>query len=121
MKCFTADAKHGLTIQKPVYTDDAFGGQTKTWQTVATVHAAIYPASGREFFIAQGLRNTTTHKVVIRYRSDMADVKVSGKYRLSVGDAFYGIKTVKNLDADMKSMGSVYQEIGADENGEDIS
>lgn len=41
------------------------------WVQVAEFHAAIEPISGREYFQAQQVQGSTTHRIRCRYRPDV--------------------------------------------------
>lgn len=60
-----------VTIRQEANTDDGMGGFTEGWSDIATVWAGIKPRSAKEFLEAEGLENTLSHTVTIRYRSDV--------------------------------------------------
>jgi SPP1 family predicted phage head-tail adaptor len=70
-----ADMKYRVTIQQPVLTPDGAGGFSESWQNFVTapvVYAAITPlATGEQMKYGQ-IEATTTHHIVIRYRTDIA-------------------------------------------------
>jgi len=92
------DMRDVVTIQKPVRTADGMGGYTESWQDVARVNAVIMPLKTYELALAAQLKQNHTHRVVIRYRSD-----VKRGYRVAVGNKaeqtrmFY-VETVMEID-----------------------
>jgi SPP1 family predicted phage head-tail adaptor len=69
-----ADMKHRVTIKQPVLSPDGAGGFSESWQNLATapvVYAAITPATAGEQLKFGQIESTTTHKIVIRYRTDI--------------------------------------------------
>lgn len=69
--------RHRITIQTASTTQDAAGEETGTLANLAsvpTVWADVRPASGNERFIgaAEQEQATLTHKVTIRYRTDLS-------------------------------------------------
>lgn len=61
-----------LDLQKPEQTPDGGGGFSTTWSAIAVVAAEISPIAGAEKRIGEGLIGTLRHRVVIRYRDDVA-------------------------------------------------
>ena len=58
-----------VDIQARSATVDAFGQESETWATVATVWASVEPLSGRELLAAQQVQGETTHRIRMRYQS----------------------------------------------------
>ncbi len=56
-----------VKIQRLVVTQDAAGGQVKTWRTLATVRARVIPLQGKEFFEAQKYTSEVTTEIRLRY------------------------------------------------------
>lgn len=85
--------RHRITIQQQTVTRDAYGGETISWDTYATVWAQVTPASGRERFINAGAQEyaTVDYKVRIRYRSD-----IDPKMRISWGTKILDIESVQD-------------------------
>lgn len=65
------DLKHRVTLQNPTKMRSATGSPTLGWQTVATVWASVRGMSGRDVIMAAQAQALVTHKVMIRYRSDV--------------------------------------------------
>lgn len=75
-----------VTIQEPTETQDSYGEPVATWSDLATVWAAIDPLSGRETFGGEQYQARLTHRVTMRYRSDL---QVSAKMRIKHGASRY--------------------------------
>lgn len=74
MKCCDLTAgklRHTIDIEREQSTPDGAGGSLITWETVATVRAFIKPMSGGERLQSMRLEATVTHRIFIRYRSDI--------------------------------------------------
>lgn len=65
------ELKERVTLQSRSVAQDAYGQDTITWTTVATVWARVRPLNGREFFAAAQTQQEQTIKAVIRYRADI--------------------------------------------------
>ena len=63
------ELRHKIVIERQVEASDSFGGAgvPTTWETFATVYAAIEPGSAREFIAAQQLSADQTTTIRIRY------------------------------------------------------
>jgi SPP1 family predicted phage head-tail adaptor len=69
-----ADLKHRVTIQQPVLTPDGAGGFAESWQNIPAapdVYAAITPVNSGEQLKFGQLEATATHRIIIRYRTDI--------------------------------------------------
>lgn len=63
-----------VTIQQETQVSDGGGGYTVGWENVsanAEVSARIEPIKGFEQLQAMGLQGRVTHRVVLRYRTDV--------------------------------------------------
>lgn len=63
----SGELKHLVTLQAATIGDDGMGGGAKTFTDFATVWAAIWPVSGKERLTGGELKNTITHRVIIRH------------------------------------------------------
>ena len=63
--------RHRVEIQSLTESRNAHGGVTRTAATVAKRWARIEPLQGREFFDAQAVDATITHRVTLRYYSGL--------------------------------------------------
>lgn len=118
MQCidFIKNAKNRVLIESQALTTDEVGGSINIWSTVGTYWAWVQPLSSREQNINAQLRGQTTHRIVIRYQSTLADVKDTTSYRLILDNRIHEIRGLRNFDSDLKNYGNVYQELITDEN-----
>ena len=86
------DLRHRVTFQKPVKTPDGYAGNTVAWQDVVTVWAQIEPLSGREYFFAHQIKNEVSHRVRVRYRTD-----VNEKMRIKHGERHFKIESMIDM------------------------
>lgn len=86
------ELKRRITLQKPVKTEDEGAGKRVNYQAVADVWAAIEPISSREFFFAQQGRAEVTHKIHIRFRTD-----VKNNWRVRFGTAQYLVDSIIDI------------------------
>jgi SPP1 family predicted phage head-tail adaptor len=64
--------RHLVALYAPTDGIDSFGDNSGlAFTQVATVGASIEPLVGRELMYAQAMRSDVTHKVTMRYRSDI--------------------------------------------------
>jgi len=60
--------RHRVQLQSQVHTQNPTTGEIITsWQTQATVWAAVEPLSAREFIAAQSTQSEVTARITIRY------------------------------------------------------
>lgn len=66
--------RHYVTIEKPREHDqrNELGELVAPWSAVADVWASVEPLSARESFQAGQAMSTATHRITIRYRSDVS-------------------------------------------------
>lgn len=74
-------------------TIDAYGQAIRSWTTYATVWASVRPLSGREQEIGAARGTVVSHRVKLRYRSDI----VPG-HRFLLGSRVIEIVSVRNWD-----------------------
>lgn len=82
-----------MALEEPQRTSDALGGQTETWQAVATLWAHLEPASASPVRRADAEEAEITHRVVLR-----ADDRVERGMRLVMSDRIFAIRAVRDLD-----------------------
>ena len=87
------DLRHRITIQSSVKTGDGGGGFTVAWSNLATVRGKIEPLRGREQLHGMQLEARVTHRILIRYRSD-----VTAANRILFGTRTFNIRSVLNVD-----------------------
>lgn len=86
------DLRHRITFQKPLKTSDGYKGHTVKWQDVVTVWASIEPLTGREYFYAHQIKNEVSHRVRIRYRTD-----ITNEMRIKHGEKIFEIESIIDL------------------------
>jgi len=98
-----------ITIQAETPTPDGAGGYALGWMNIATVWANIEPLSGREIFTAQHLEGHVTHRVTMRYRSD---ITITSDMRFVYSNRVFNIRSVLNPDE-----GNQWRELLVEEGG----
>jgi SPP1 family predicted phage head-tail adaptor len=89
--------KRQVTIQNPVRVSDGQGGFTETFPDGATAYASIEPVKGYEKFQAMQMQAPVTHKIVMRYRTDVTTAS-----RLKYGDRTFWVKEALNVDEESR-------------------
>ena len=81
-----------ITIEAPTRASDGMGGFDNTWSEIADdVAAAIWPVSANEQIKAMGAVMTMTHRIRIRYRSD-----IRSSWRLKYKNDYFDIVSIVN-------------------------
>lgn len=84
-----------ITLQQAQETADGAGGSSRSWSDVATVWAELVPyrvSRGDERVLAEQLQAEVTHRVSLRYRSD-----VTVDMRISYAGRLFNIRSVTNV------------------------
>ena len=123
MKCgeFVKNARDKVTIQQKVLVADNYGSSTNTWTALLEPYAWVMPVSTFERIQSEQLRGTTTHKVLIRYDSTLANVKITSGYRLLLDSRIHNIKGLKLLDSTGKNYGKAFIELRTEENETEVA
>lgn len=117
---FPSVARNRIEIQSATTTDDGYAGFSTAWEKLdvqGEVWAQIKPTSGNETFANQELQSRATHKIMVRYQSQLADTETTAKYRIKYGTRYFTVEAVINLHEDMKSEGKAFQVLMCTENG----
>jgi SPP1 family predicted phage head-tail adaptor len=85
--------RHRVVIQSELASADGAGGYSLSWNFIATVWASVTPLSGREILAGQRLESRITHRIRMRYRSD---ITVTSSTRLSWNGRTFNIRAVIN-------------------------
>ncbi|HVY20472.1 MAG TPA: phage head closure protein [Bauldia sp.] len=64
--------RHRVTVESAAGVADGAGGETVTWDTLATLWAHLAPVSDGEKIVAGHLSGVVTHEVTLRWRDDIA-------------------------------------------------
>ena len=91
--------RHRVIIQSVSDAASAFGDISQSWSTLATVWGKVEPLSAQEAFSAQQTKTRVSHKVTMRYRSD-----VTTKNRLSYDSRVLNITSILNEDERNKTL-----------------
>ena len=80
-----------IVIREKSVSRDAYGAEVITWDTVATVWAAVLPVRGREYVAMREAQADITTRFLIRYRAG-----ITPAMQIQFGGANYGIVEVIN-------------------------
>ena len=97
--------RHTIIIERMTKTPDGSGGNTVVWNTHKTLRSKISPISGRERVYAQRLEANVTHRILLRYVSDILPAD-----RINYNGRYFQIRALLNLEE-----ASRYLEISAEE------
>ena len=86
--------------------DDGAGGETVSWETLATLWARIEPLSGAERLMAERLEAAVTHRVTIRFREG-----VTHEMRFSIGSRLFGIRAIRDLEERHRYLETICEEV----------
>ena len=64
--------RHRVTVEKAAGVPDEAGGETETWDTLATLWARLEPTGAGERVVAGHLSGVVTHDITVRWRGDIA-------------------------------------------------
>ena len=107
-KTTTSRLKHKLTLEQEVQTSDGQGGYSRSWETVADIWAEILPisggqtrsyGSGNEVYSQGQLQNTLTHRILVRYHSDL-----NAGMRLVFEQRAFNIRFIANTDEEKDTL-----------------
>lgn len=90
MRIRAGELRDRITLQTPSESRDATGGVSKSWSAIASnIHAKLMPFTSRERVTADQVIGEATHRVFIRYSSDVAGV--TSKDRVLFGSRVFEI------------------------------
>ena len=98
--------RHRITIQDKSVARNAYGEEVITWTEVATVWAAVWPIRGREYMEAQQQQADVTHRVMIRYRTDVVPTM-----RITWGSRTFMIESVIEVRSARRDMELICREL----------
>ncbi len=75
MPVMTGTLRERVTLETPNPTQDASGQPIEDWLPTAELWASVVTAGARESIRGQQMDATTTHAVVVRYRTDLDTTK----------------------------------------------
>ncbi len=89
-----SELRSNITFETQARVSDGMGGFTTTWSALSdSSWAKITPLSGYERLKAEQQQSNITHKIIIRYRSDLA-----AEQRIKYGTREFAIKYFLNFD-----------------------
>lgn len=86
------ELRQRVVFQSAIKTDDGYGGKQIVWQDAFSAWALIEPLSAHEKFSAMSVQSGVTHRVYIRYRTD-----VSPEMRIKDGDRIFEIEGILDI------------------------
>ena len=96
MKCcdmYAGKLRNSITIERLITIPDSIGGSNKAWVTNKTLKAFIKPMSGAETLHSQRLEARLTHRVLIRYVSDILNTD-----RINYNGRHFQIRSIINVE-----------------------
>lgn len=92
--------RHRVTIQENTPSVDSYGVRSESWATVEKVYARVEPISAAEYLRADRDTMNVTHKITMRYRSDLgsSDTTISPRHRLSYDNRTFEPVHVVDVD-----------------------
>jgi len=119
MKNASSRLKHRLALQQEVVAADGAGGFVRSWSEIAMLWAEIMPvmsgdarqnaASGREIFMAGQVQAIISHRILLRWRSN-----VTPAMRLVFDNRKFNIRYVAAMDGERDMLELLVQEGVAD-------
>ena len=94
-----------VILQQSVAESNAIGEEIYTWADVATVWAAVEPATGSWYYAGQQAESKVDGRVRIRYRSDILPT-----WRIKFGDRYLSIVSILNPQERNKELILMYIE-----------
>lgn len=93
-----------VVVQQLILTEDATGGQVKSFATVGTLWCKVEQNSGKEGFIDEQLREIGDHTFMALW-VDVVFLGLTAGYRLLTqgdlpGNLYYNVRSVQNVDLD---------------------
>lgn len=86
--------RHSVSIENYTTARGANGTETQSWSAAETVWASIEQLSGRELMIARQIKADATHRITMRYTSNL-----TAKSRVVFGSrVFYPLDPPANTD-----------------------
>lgn len=84
-----------LVLEEPVIVPDGAGGVVRSWQTLATLWAALLPVSANNVMVADGAAVTVTHRITIR-----GGPEVTARHRFRLGARIFQVIALRDRDGD---------------------
>jgi len=81
--------RHLVSVQSPSGAKDAYGERVTSWSTAADMYSAIEPLSVTNRFLAAQQEQLATHKITLRYQSEIANIDNS--WRIVFGSRVFTV------------------------------
>ncbi len=101
------DLNRRVELQSPVSIPDGMGALIPSYETVATVWAAIWSTHGSEELKSGQLSMTTSHRIRIWYYADL-----EADWRIKRGDDYYSIVGIINPNMSNEYLDLLCKETG---------
>lgn len=96
MKCCDLTAgmlRNKITTERKTLAPDGIGGHVVTWPVVKSLRAFIKPLTGGESLQANRLESKLSHRVFIRYVSDIETID-----RINFNGRYFQIRAIINIE-----------------------
>jgi SPP1 family predicted phage head-tail adaptor len=102
--------RHNLALERVSIARDEGGGAVETWSEVARVWGAVEATGGSLPFLADAHRARTTHRIMLRWRSD---VSTADRLRLGTGPTsrLFRIATIADPDGRRRALTCACEEV----------
>ena len=87
------DRRRQVALQSRSDTLDDYGQRVRTWATVANIMAHVEPLYGRELEAARATMQQVTHRITIRYRTNIA-----AQMRFVYAGRYFNINAIMDTD-----------------------
>jgi SPP1 family predicted phage head-tail adaptor len=77
---------------------DSYGQQVTSWSDAFTTWASIEALSARELFAAQAVQSEVSHRITVRYRTDLANPAATAAMRAIYNGRIFNIQGATNVD-----------------------
>ena len=77
---------------------DSYGQQVTTWTDAFSTRANIEPLSAREQFAAQAVHSEISHRIIVRYRPQLAIPTAVAAMRVLYGTRVFNLVGALNID-----------------------
>jgi SPP1 family predicted phage head-tail adaptor len=91
--------RHRITIEQKAKVSDGAGGYTESWVPFVTIWASVDPVSGKEYYEAQQMQSSVSHKIRIRYKSG-----VLPSMRVNFKERIFAVESVINWEERNRDM-----------------
>ena len=83
--------RKSVKFQTRDVTVDSYGQQVTTWTDAFSTRASIEPLSARVLFAAQAVQSEVSHRITVRYRSQLANPTAVAAMRVLYGTRVFNI------------------------------